>query len=582
MIIKQILGILNKSQKKNLILLLILMFIGAVIELMGVSFIMPLVDLISNPDAINNENYRIVGEIFSLHTLNQYSVFFAAALIVVYVFKNAYLIVEYDIQYRYVYNGQRDLMKRMLRCYTNEDYIYHVNHNPAELQRNILTDVENAFQSLLAMLQLTTELLVCAILVLYLMVTDISTTLAVFFILAIFTSVFFVFYKKYSHIIGIRARTQSAEQLKWVNQTLAGIKEIKVSDTEHFFIGKFDDVAQKYSYIRRINSLMGIISRPIMETILICGLLIMILIRIYMGAEMTNIIPTLSVFVVAAFRMLPSINRITNAFNNIMYGKPFIEAMYNELQKQEYYEESQTKDDCINKESVGSNNEDIELANISYRYPMSDDYVLDNINMCIRGNKSTAIIGESGAGKSTLADVLLGILKPDRGTIMYHNVNIYDSLKWWHKNIGYIPQVIYLMDSTIMQNVAFGIDEKDIDEDKIWESLKEAQLAEFVKSLPEQLNTKVGDRGVKLSGGQRQRIGIARALYNNPKILIMDEATSALDNDTESAVMEAIEKMQGTRTIIIIAHRLTTIKNCDYIYKVADKNIEEISKSVIK
>lgn len=574
------LNILNKKQKKKFFALFIIMFLGAGMELLGVSLIMPLVNVVSNADIITTSNYALIGARFGLNDVTEYISFFSTVLIGIYIVKNAYLTIQYDLQYRFVYNSQKELMVRILNCYLGEEYLFHVKHSPTELQRNIINDVETAFQSLLSLIQLLTEILVCGILVAFLFYTDAVSTTLIVLIFLLFGVFFALFYKKYSYKLGINVRNASANQLKWVNQSLSGIRELKVTDTENYFIAMFGKAAAKLADSRRKQSIVGVIPRPILETVMICGLLAIIMFRVRFGADISEFIPILSIYAISAFRMLPSFSRITNAYNNIMYSKAAVNAVYEEINKIELLERNMEKKDKTDAINIGST-EDIVVCNLNFRYGEEHEDVLNSISMCFKYCESTAIIGESGSGKSTLADLILGILKPTAGDIIFEGKSIYSDLAKWHKLIGYVPQTIYLIDDTIRRNIAFGVKDEEIDEQKIWKALQEAQLDEFVKQLEDGLDTSVGDRGVRLSGGQRQRIGIARALYNDPKILILDEATSALDTDTENALMEAIDKMHGNRTLIIIAHRLTTIKNCDRIYKVENHKTYEIKHNEI-
>jgi ABC-type multidrug transport system fused ATPase/permease subunit len=298
--------------------------------------------------------------------------------------------------------------------------------------------------------------------------------------------------------------------------------------------------------------------------------------------DISSFIPTLSVFAVAAFRMLPSFNRISGYMSTIMFNRNAIDVLYKDLleidELGDVAHALSTVNKCIDKLEQG-----IDIKNISFKYPESDKWILKDLNMHISPNTSVALIGSSGAGKTTLADVILGILEPQEGSILVENIDIRDNMNGWHNCLGYIPQSIYLMDDTIRANVAFGIDSDKIDDNAVWKALGEAQLDNFVRQLHQGLDTEIGDRGVKLSGGQRQRIGIARALYQNPKVLILDEATSALDNETEKDVMAAIEGLYGTRTLIIIAHRLSTIAKCDKIYEVGDgKVVERVKAEVLQ
>ena len=572
--IKQMLSILNSKQRRNFYILFVIMFIGAFVELLGVGLVMPLVNVVSDTTILSTDIYILIGNIFGLSSARDYVLFFAVALIIIYIIKNSYLIVEYDLQYRFVYNSQKSLMIRILKCYLQEEYLFHVKHSPTELQRNIINDVETAFQSLLSLISLLTEVMVCGVLVVFLFYSDILSTTLITIIFFLFIVAFAVFYKKYSYKLGITVRHASAEQLKWVNQSLSGIRELKVTDSEEYFITMFGKAAGRLADSRRKQSVVGIIPRPILETVMICGLLVVMMLRMSMGASIKEFIPMLSIFVVSAFRMLPSFNRITAAYN-IMYSKAAVGAVYEELIKIEELENNNEKlVDAIPVEGYGS--ADINVDGLEFSYGEEYDNVIERVTLSLKNCESTAIIGESGSGKSTFADLILGILKPTGGDIYFDGNSIYENISKWHKTIGYVPQTIYLIDDTIRRNIAFGVLDEDIDEEKVWKALKEAQIDEFVRQLPNGLDTSVGDRGVRLSGGQRQRIGIARALYNDPKILLLDEATSALDNETETAVMEAIDEMQGNRTLIIIAHRLTTIKNCSKIFKVENKGVTTV------
>lgn len=298
-----------------------------------------------------------------------------------------------------------------------------------------------------------------------------------------------------------------------------------------------------------------------------------------MKSDIVSFVTTLSVFAVAAFRMLPSFNKITGYISGMMFNKPAIDSVYRDLKEierlmgQKTIEQKDTVNITLNKS--------IQFNDVSFHYSGSDKWILKDANLEIQKNTSVALIGASGAGKTTAADLILGILEPQEGTVTIDGVDIKKCMKSWHEEIGYIPQVIYLMDDTIRANVAFGIPESEIDDTRIEKALWEAQLDQFVQALPDGLDTMIGDRGVKLSGGQRQRIGIARALYRNPNVLVLDEATSALDSDTEKEVMEAIDGLHGTRTLIVIAHRLSTIRKCDKIYEVGKGGFTERDKAEV-
>ena len=404
------------------------------------------------------------------------------------------------------------------------------------------------------------------------MKTDIISTLVVAVLVGIFTILVGIISKKVLVKKGTENRRLCILLNKWLLQSFSGIKDIKVMNREEFFLKNYDETYHKFSIIQRQQSMLTFLSRPIMETVCICGLLITVIIKLTIqAADVKSFIPTLSVFAVAAFRMLPSFNRISGYISMIMFVKPSVEVLYNDLQDIEKLKKSDTVNE-INSLKL-SLKDSIQIENVSFHYPESEKWILENVSVNIKANTSVAIIGASGSGKTTFVDIILGILEPQKGKISVDGKDINKNIDSWHKSIGYIPQSIYLIDDTIEANIAFGIAKKDIDDDLIQQVIKEAQLDTFIKELSEGIYTVVGDRGVRLSGGQRQRIGIARALYLQPEILILDEATSALDNDTEKEVMEAIDNLHGVRTMIIIAHRLSTIKNCDVIYEVSNGNI---------
>lgn len=463
-----------------------------------------------------------------------------------------------------------------------QNYLFHVSKNVAEFQRNITSDVNGFFTVVLNVLQFLAEFSVCVVLVVFLLIQDWVSTIAVASLLFVFMIFFAFFFKKVLVRKGEESRQANVQVTKWLMQSFSGIKEIKVTNGEEFFITNYDKHYKKCAVVQRQQSILTYLPKPVMETVCICSLLLAMIIKITVTqSDISSFVTTLSIFAVAAFRMLPSFNKITGYLSGMMFNKPAIDSVYKDLLEIEELL-NQKKEDKQDTENV-TFSDSIKLNNLSFHYPESDKWILKDANLEIKKNTSVAFIGASGAGKTTAADLILGILEPQEGSVTIDGIDIRKCMTSWHENIGYIPQTIYLMDDTIRANITFGVPQSEIDDDRIERAMKEAQLDEFVHSLPEGLDTIVGDRGVKLSGGQRQRIGIARALYRNPKVLILDEATSALDNDTEREVMQAIDGLHGTRTLIIIAHRLSTIKKCDLIYEVGEGKIKQrVKEEVIK
>ena len=582
--------IFDKKQKLQSVLLCIGLFVGALLELVGVSFITQLVTLISNPEKIHsNEIMQYCYDFFNMTSDRQFFLFVVIALIFVYLIKNLYLLWINYVQYTFVFNNQLRLSGRLIDCYLKKPYTYHLDNNSAEMVRNVMLDSERFFQMLLSIFLTLSELLVSALLCVFLLIVDPVITTSVVAILAVFTGLYLILFKGKAKKYGKTNQIYDGKMHQSINQALGAVKDIKILHREKYFADSFLAYGKKKMTAVRNNNVLGQFPKYLIETVCIGTVLLVLVFKIYKGEDLNTMIPQLAAFAIAAFKLLPSVSKINNYANLIVFLKPSVDLIYRDIKDTEdmvNYEIADESGNIIEINDDGSQNKDtcyvadkISINNIVYRYPHTDRDVLNGISFEIPLGKSIGFIGESGSGKSTLADVILGILTPTSGTVMYGNMDVHKHPLKWSKKLAYIPQSIFLCDDTIRNNVAFGIDEDKIDDEKVWKALREAQLEQFVKSQPDGLDSMVGERGVRISGGQRQRIGIARALYDNPEILVLDEATSALDTGTESAVMEAIEKLSGTMTLIIIAHRLTTIKNCDYVYKVENGNIYSVDPS---
>lgn len=582
--------IFDKKQKLQSVLLCIGLFVGALLELVGVSFITQLVTLISNPEKIHsNEIMQYCYDFFNMTSDRQFFLFVVIALIFVYLIKNLYLLWINYVQYTFVFNNQLRLSGRLIDCYLKKPYTYHLDNNSAEMVRNVMLDSERFFQMLLSVFLTLSELLVSALLCVFLLIVDPVITISVVAILAVFTGLYLILFKGKAKKYGKTNQIYDGKMHQSINQALGAVKDIKILHREKYFADSFLAYGKKKMTAVRNNNVLGQFPKYLIETVCIGTVLLVLVFKIYKGEDLNTMIPQLAAFAIAAFKLLPSVSKINNYANLIVFLRPSVDLIYRDIKDTEdmvNYEIADESGNIIEINDDGSQNKDtcyvadkISINNIVYRYPHTDRDVLNGISFEIPLGKSIGFIGESGSGKSTLADVILGILTPTSGTVMYGNMDVHKHPLKWSKKLAYIPQSIFLCDDTIRNNVAFGIDEDKIDDEKVWKALREAQLEQFVKSQPDGLDSMVGERGVRISGGQRQRIGIARALYDNPEILVLDEATSALDTGTESAVMEAIDKLSGTMTLIIIAHRLTTIKNCDYVYKVENGNIYSVDPS---
>lgn len=563
--------IFSRRDKGRLFILMIMMMVGSVVELMGVTIFMPFINIIMYPDAIReNEWLSFFYNSFGFQSVQEYLAVIAGCIIFIYLMKNVFLAVLQNSIIKFSYNTQKRISTKLFRTYLSEPYSFHLNKNVAELQRSMQEDTTQFSQFLIHSLELIAEITVCGVIGIYLYIVSQSITAIVLGLLVLCVGGFTYITKKYSKKIGRSNQYYRAKLFQWVNQSLGGIKEIKVLEREAFFENSYEEFHTHFTRGVKNNRLISAMPKYVVETVCMTGLLLAVIIKMYFGQkDIVAFIPQLAVFAVAAFRLLPSVGRINDHMNNILYATPSVELIYNDLKSIEDAG-AQQENEIQSANSEWKLEKEIVVKHITFQYPNTDGPVLDDVSCVIPKGKTVAFIGSSGSGKTTLIDVILGLLPPQIGKIYADQLNIYKDTSTWHKQIGYIPQVIYLSDDTIRNNVAFGIPEDQIDNEALEDSLKKAQLMEFIESLPDGLDTFVGDRGVRLSGGQRQRIGIARALYHNPEVLVLDEATSALDSETENAVMESVESLRGSKTMLIIAHRLTTIKNADLIYEITE------------
>lgn len=562
--------IFNTKQKIQAILLCIGLFIGAGMEMIGVSLIANLVSLISNPETIHETGwmewlYNLTGA----DSDRQFFLYVVLVLIGIYLFKNIYLMVMSYVQYTFIYNNQLRLSGRLVDCYLKKPYTYHLDKNSAEMIRSIMLDSERFFQMLLTMFSIFSEVLVSGLLCIYLVMVDWITTVSVVVLLLVVSGIYLLLFHGKSKENGKISQYNDGKMHQAINQALGAVKDIKILHREGYFVNAFTKHGAKKYHAVRNNEVLGQVPKYLIETVCVGAILLVLVIKLFSGQDLNDMIPQLAAFAMAAFKLLPSVGKVDNYFNLIIFLMPSADLVYRDIKETEdmLHAISEKEDGEMPKVA------DIVVDHVSYRYPNTESDVLTDVNIVIPNGKAVGLIGPSGAGKSTIADVILGILTPTAGKVLYGGVNVHENPMAWSKKLAYIPQSIFLADEPIRSNVAFGIEEDMIDENKVWQALKEAQLDDFVRSLPEGLDTMVGERGVRLSGGQRQRIGIARALYSDPEILVLDEATAALDGETESAVMEAIDRLTGRKTLILIAHRLTTIANCQIVFKVDNGNI---------
>lgn len=563
--------IFNKRDKRKIALLMVALIIGSMLELLSVSIFTPFVNIIMNQDAIQHTWYlKAVYDFFGFQTTKSFLAFLSGCIIVTFVVKNIYLIMEKSYVFKFSYDTQKRLSTKLLVTYMKAPYTFHLNKNMATLQRSLQEDTNYFMQVILYFFELITEIVTCMVLGTFLLIVSKTITISVLVLLVLCVGFFLMLIKKYTRKLGQDNQVYRGKIFQWMNQALGGIKEIKILGREQYFSEEYDKYYAKYARGLRMNRLIAALPKYIVEAVCMTGLLLGIIFKMFFGeADIIYYIPQFAVFAVAALRLMPSVGKINEYTTNMLYAMPSVDLVYHDLTEIASYEE---KRDAEARE-VWNLKEGIRVEGVTYTYPDVEEPVIQNADFVVPKGKTVAFIGASGAGKTTMVDIILGLLEPQSGRVMADELSVHEKPKTFHTQVGYIPQVIYLSDDTIRNNIAFGIKASEIDEKAVETAIQKAQLKEFITSLPNGLDTIVGDRGVRLSGGQRQRIGIARALYHDPEILVLDEATSALDNDTEAAVMEAIEKLHGEKTMMIIAHRLTTIQNADMIYEVAEGKV---------
>lgn len=561
----RIFTILTPKQRRICGMITIVMFIGAVFEAVGVGAILPVIALMGEPEFL--QQHMAIARIaarFGVYTHEQFIICCAGLLIVFYMIKNLYLAWEFRLQIDFAIDNQMDYATKLLARYFGKPYLYHLEHNTAILLRNVTNIGPVVFISILIpTLTLLTEVFtVIAIWVALLFIDAFVATVVV----GVMAGAMYVILRSFRKKIAEQGKLQndySADMIKCLQQGLGAIKETKVLQKEKYFLRVFDKANRVLGHAQGNFQFWVQVPRMFIETIAVVGILLLIIIKLVMGYNPLDIMPILAVLALAAFRMLPSANRIVSMSNGIRFQLPFFDEVYQEVLSIRTMDLQQILSKETEIKPMNFQRE-IRVEQITFHYPKVEQNVFENISFTIPKGAFAGIIGPSGAGKTTFIDILLGLLDPTDGHIWIDEEDLHRNSRAWQQQIAYVPQGIYLTDGSIRENVALGVANEDIDDDRVEEALRMAELHDFVATLPAGVNTSVGECGSHLSGGQRQRIGIARAFYNHPAVLILDEATSALDNETEKSIMSTILKLKGKLTIIAIAHRLSTLEEADF------------------
>ncbi len=567
-ILKKINILMDGKQKREMVGLLLMMAVSAFLETGAVMMVMAVVEMIIKPDTLTQgETYQKICSILHLSGTVEFSVLAILFLIFLYIAKNSFQFFLQKSLYRFVYTNQFHTAANLMKNFVKRDYEFYLNAETSVIQRSITADVSNMYALILSVLQIASESIVALFLVIALAMQDPVMTVVIAVLLLVTLVVIKNIIKPIMNRTGKENQDYGASMFSWIAQTIQGIKDIKVAGKEQYFINEYCKVGEGYVKAMERFSLFNNTPKLLIETVCIAGLLGYILVLIVSGADVSAMISLFAAFGIAAMRLLPAASRINNQMTSMAFNEPFFFNVSDNLVEETNEQNTDISYAVVAKEKLPVTRA-VTLQDITYHYPNSDNLIFDHASVTFPIGKSIGVVGASGAGKTTIIDIVLGLLNLQGGKVLADDVDIQSHYREWLANVGYIPQMIFLLDADIRKNVAFGIPEEEIDDEKLWYALREAQLDEFIKTLPDGVYTGIGERGIRLSGGQRQRIGIARALYNDPEVLILDEATSALDNDTEAAIMDSINRLHGKKTLLIIAHRLQTIEKCDMVYRV--------------
>ena len=569
--------ILSKQQRIRLFKLGILMICSAFLEMLSVSLILPFMKAAMEPDEVLRNKYvSWICKLLSIDSGKKFLIFIAIVLACVYVLKNIFMIYQTTVQCEFVYNNMYLTQKKLLNRYFSQRYDFFLGAKSGEILRVIEQDTVQAFLLLSTLLQIMSESVVSFVLAITIFIISPQITVEMTVILVLLLFIIGKVIKPIMNKAGVEYRDANTKMNQWLIQSVSGIKEIKILDKESFFEGQFSVYGKIFVDTRKNFQRISMIPRYMVEAFSLSSLMIIVAIMIARTDDMSFVLPVLSGIAMAAIRLLPSVYRISQGMASISFDFPSLNALEKVILEEDVdgvqVDQAKVVEETINQLKI-KDFSSLAMDNVSYRYPSGDRNVLNNVSFEIKKGMSVGIVGSSGGGKTTTADLLLGLLSPVEGEIYIDNYKLSSVINEWHSMIGYIPQQIFILDGNVRDNIAFGIPPEEVGEEKIWTVLKDAALDEFVKELPEGLDTELGERGSRLSGGQRQRIGIARALYKSPSVLFFDEATSALDGKTESEIMESIRALKGKITMVIIAHRLSTIEHCDHVYRVEDGNI---------
>lgn len=579
-LIKRLVALFSVRERVSLAGLVSLMIAGAGLEVLGIGLVASFIGLLNDPTILSHSTWgqKLIAPL-GVSKSDDLALRLGPVLLAIFVFKNTYLGVLVHTQANFLAHKEAALSRQLFRTYMEAPFTFHMERNTADLLRNINQEVSHFFTGvLMPALSLLAEFIVLLFILALLVAVDPLVAISTLGIMGLVAVAYSMLVRRHTVALGNRRRTASGLRIKWVQQGLGALKEAKVRGHEGFFVDSFHRSSLEYVRAGQIMAVVNAAPRLVMETVAVAIMLSIIVVSQMQGNSLQSVLPVLTLFAMAAMRVIPSLNRIIPAINQIRYFHKAVDSVYEDIARHQ----NPANSGCAQQNRLISADEmfraELTFREVWFTYPGASAPALRDVSFRIPRGCSAAFVGPSGAGKSTVIDLMLGLLKPDRGQILVDEIPLQEIGVPWQRAVGYVPQFIYLLDDTIRQNVAFGVLPAEIDDDRVSEVLAQARLDPKVAALPNGIHSLVGERGILLSGGERQRIGIARALYHRPEILVFDEATSALDNQTEREIAETLEGIAGHITLILIAHRLTTVSQCDRIFFMDAGRIEACGK----
>lgn len=558
-------SLLNRSERRKSLVLGAYLVIGTMLEVMSVGALVPLIQVLTQSNL--QSKYPLIDRMFPDSSDQFIVTVILIGVVCIFLFKEIFLGFSLWMQRGFIARLETRFQTELFDRYTSQSYEFHLTNNSSLLSRNILNSTNFMNNVLDPIFMLLTDGFVTVALCVALVVIEPIAMFATISSVGVVAIAFHSFSKRRIEKWGVERQLQDGTKLQQMNETFGGMKEIVMTGRGDYFRTRFSSNIEQLSHLnRKFTTLLGI-PRLYLELLSVAGLAALVLSMLALGRTSESLLPLLALFAGGAFRLMPAINRITFAFQSLRMGRPIVGVLQADILRAASIEQTVENSKPVRFEQA------IRFEDVTYSYPNTDKAVLDGVSFEIKKGFEVGIVGTTGAGKSTLVDILLGLLRPTRGKVTVDGIDISTNIRSWQDLVGYVPQTIFLIDSSIRDNIAFGIDEQDIDNQRVMRALDLAQLREFVNELPAGMNELVGERGVRLSGGQRQRIGIARALYLDPPILVFDEATSALDVETEKEVMKSMDHLRTEKTIVIVTHRISALEHCDQILSVTQGKI---------